>query len=292
MKTVSRTRFAIQSLIKASMVLVGTFLVCFPVSEANGAVSLSQDDPAKRSLTPLQLEIEKQRERLSSAEIEERRDALLRLSALRRPEASRVAVSALVDEAPIIRATASGALQWLPAEEAAMALLPLLDDKEEFVRQEAAYSLGRTKSRNVVAPLMETLAKDKDDGVRGAAAVALGLIADEVAIVLLAQVLSPQSSITGTKIRKEKNVFVLRAAAASLGQIGSRAGLPALLAALEDETNSDDVRREAASALGLIGDPAAEPALRRVLAARDAYLSLAAHEALERISRRQPDGPG
>lgn len=289
----NRTRFAIETLIRASLVLViGAFLCCFSVSDVSGTVRLTQGDPAKRSLTPLQLEIEKQRERLNSAEVEERRDALLRLSALRHPEASRVAVSALADEAPIMRATASGALQWLPAEEAAIALLPLLNDKEEFVRQEAAYSLGRTKSRNVVAPLIETLAKDKDDGVRGAAAVALGLIADEAAVVSLAQVLSPQSSLIATKVRQEKNVFVLRAAAASLGQIGSRAGLPALVAALEDETNSDDVRREAASALGLIGDPAAETALRKVLAARDAYLSFAAHEALERISRRQPDAPG
>ena len=211
----------------------------------------------------------------------------MRLAALRHPDASRVAVSALDDTAAIVRATASGAVQWLPAEEGAAALLPLLGDKDEFVRQEAAYALGRTKSRSAVTPLIERLAKDKKDGVRGAAAVALGQIADEAAVVSLAQVLSPQTSLPGAKARKEKNAFVLRAAAVSLGQIGSRAGLPALVAALEDEKTTDDVRREAARALGLIGDPAAEPALRKVLMARDAYLSFAAHEALRRISRRQ-----
>ncbi|MGH9960223.1 MAG: HEAT repeat domain-containing protein, partial [Pyrinomonadaceae bacterium] len=128
---------------------------------------------------------------------------------------------------------------------------------------------------------------DKKDGVRGAAAVALGQIGDEAAVVSLAQILSPGTSLPGAKPRREKNDFVLRAAAVALGQIGSRAGLPALVAVLEDETTTDDVRREAARALGLIGDPAAEPALRRVLMARDAYLSLAAQEALRRISRRQ-----
>ncbi|MCM3873084.1 MAG: HEAT repeat domain-containing protein [Pyrinomonadaceae bacterium] len=216
----------------------------------------------------------------------------MRLGALRHPDASRVAVSALTDPAAIVRATASSAVQWLPAAEGAAALLPSLGDKDEFVRQEAAYALGRTRSRNAVPALIERLVTDKKDGVRGAAAVALGQIADESAVVSLAQVLSPPGSLPGGKGRKEKNIFVLRAAAVSLGQIGSRAGLPALLAALEDEKTADDVRREAARALGLIGDPAAEPALRKVLMVRDAYLSLAAHEALSRISRRQPVRPG
>ena len=267
-------------------------LFCLTFSQLAGAVSFSQGDLAKRSLTPLQLEIEKQRQRLSSSEVEERRDAVMRLGALRHPDASRVAVSALADTAAIVRATASGALLWLPAEEGAVALLPLLGDKDDFVRQEAAYAMGRTKSKIAVAPLVALLAKDKQDGVRGAAVVALGQIADEAAVVPLAQVLSPQTSLRGGKARTEKNPFLLRAAAVSLGQIGSRAGLPALVAALEDETTTDDVRREAARALGIIGDPAAEPALRKVLMARDAYLSFAAHEALGRISRRQTGRPG
>jgi HEAT repeat protein len=263
-----------------------TLLFLLSVSQVAGTVKLSQSDLARRSLTPLQLDIEKQRQRLSSSEVEERRDALVRLGALRHPEASRVAVSALGDSAAIVRATASSAVQWLPAAEGASALLPLLGDKDEFVRQEVAYALGRTKQRSAVAPLIERLEKDKKDGVRGAAAVALGQIGDESAIVSLAQVLSPTSS-SGGKTRQEKNVFVLRAAAISLGLIGSRAGLPALLAALEDEKSVDDVRREAARSLGRIGDPAAEPALRKVLTAQDAYLSSAAYEALSRISRRQ-----
>ncbi|MBA3354375.1 MAG: HEAT repeat domain-containing protein [Pyrinomonadaceae bacterium] len=269
-----------------------TFLFCLSVSRVAGRVTLVQGDLAKRSLTLSQLEIDKQRQRLSSSEVEERRDALMRLAALRHPEASRVAVSALDDVAAIVRATASGAVQWLPGEEGAAALLPLLGDKDEFVRQEAAYALGRTKSRSAVTPLIEQLAKDRKDGVRGAVAVALGQIADEAAVASLAQFLSPQTASAGAKARKENNVFVLRAAAVSLGQIGSRAGLPALVAALEDERTTDDVRREAARALGLIGDPAAEPALRKVLTARDAYLSFAAHEALRRISRHKPVRPG
>ncbi|MBA3571774.1 MAG: HEAT repeat domain-containing protein [Pyrinomonadaceae bacterium] len=293
MKTANQARSPIHTSLTYRIVLAFcALLFCLSVSEVAETLNLSQGDLAKRSLTTLQLEIERQRQRLSSSEVEERRDALMRLAALRHPDASRVAVSALNDAAAIVRATASGAVQWLPAEEGTAALLPLLGDKDEFIRQEAAYALGRTKSRNAVTPLIERLAKDKKDGVRGAAAVALGQIADEAAVVSLAQVLSPQTPLPGEKARKEKNVFVLRAAAVSLGQIASRAGLPALVAALEDERTTDDVRREAARALGLIGDPAAEPALRKVLMARDAYLSFAAHEALRRISRRRPVRPG
>ena len=63
------------------------------------------------------------------------------------------------------------------------ALIPLLSDKDEFVRREAAYALGLTRSRSATAALTERLLKDKEDGVRGAAAVALGQIADEAAVV-------------------------------------------------------------------------------------------------------------
>ena len=293
MKTASQARYSIYTHPNYRILLtVGALLFCLSVSEVAGTVSLEQADLGKRSLTPLQIEIEKQRQRLSSSEVEERRDALLRIAALRHPDASRVAKSALDDVAGIVRATAAGAVRWLPPEEGAAALLPLLGDKDEFVRREAAYALGLTKSRSAVTSLVERLVKDKKDGVRGAAAVALGQIGDESAVVSLAQVLSPQASSPGAKGSKEKNLFVLRAAAVSLGQIGSRAALPALLSALEDESTADDIRREAARSLGLIGDPAAEPSLRKVLMARDAYLSLAAHEALSRISRRQPVRPG
>src|SRR5688500_12484950 len=119
--------------------------------------------------------------------------------------------------------------------------------------------------------MLERLAQDMKDGVRGAAAVALGQIGDETAVVSLAQLLSASSSVPSgkTKSTNEKNVFVQRAAAVSLGQIGSRAALPALMAVLEDENTTDDVRREAARSLGLIGVPAAEPALRKVLMMSD-----------------------
>jgi HEAT repeat protein len=93
----------------------------------------------------------------------------------------------------------------------------------------------------------------------------------------------------------EEDEFVRRAAAVSLGQIGSREAVPVLVEALSNARTPDDVRREAARALGLIGDPAAAPALRSVLAHRDPYLSRIAFEALRKLdpaTAARPSGGG
>jgi len=269
-------------------IAISAFSLLVAATTSLAKTGASQEGIAQGSLTPLQLEIQKQQQRLASSEVEERRDALMRLGALRHPDASRVAVSGLSDALPIVRAMAVHAVLCLPAEESAAALIPLLSDKDQFVRQETAYALGKTHSKSAVPALVERLLNDRKDGVRGAAAVALGQIADDAAVVPLAHVLQPQAAMPGSKkarqSKSKENVFVLRAAARSLGQIGSRAGVPALIATLEDEKVSDDVRREAAIALGWIRDPAAVSALRSALMARDPYLSLAADEALRKIA--------
>ena len=260
--------------------LVSLVLVPVYVSLACTFVSAQ----SSRSLTPLQIAIENQRERLASSDVEERRDALMRLGNLHVAEASRAAVPALSDPSPIIRATAAKAVLSLDPNEGVSVLLPLLKDKDEFVRREAAYALGRTRSRSATAAVSELLLNDKEDGVRAAAAVALGDIADEAAVVSLAGTLAPELSTRGSSRRKrEQNVFVLRAAAVALGQIGSRAGTPALIAVLTNEKLDGDVRREAARSLGMIGDPAAAPALRAASTAADPFLSQIAHEALRKL---------
>ena len=247
----------------------------------------SNQDRSAASLTPLQLEIEKQRMRLSSSEVEERRDALTRLGSMHNPQASRAALTGLRDSAAIVRVSAADAILSLPPDESAVSLIPLLSDKDEFVRRETAYALGKTGSRMAVSVLIERLINDKMDAVRGAAAVALGQIRDETAVTSLASVLDSQSGAVPTKRSKKKkkqeDPFVLRSAARSLGQIGSRAGLPALFRALQDEQGEADVRRESAIALGSVGDSSALPALREALTALDPYLSQAAEEAIRKI---------
>jgi HEAT repeat protein len=255
------------------------------------AIGLATPSAAQesRSLTPLQIEIEKQQNRLNSAEVEERRDAVMRLGLLHHPAASRAALAGLKDGLAIVRVSAATAVLALPGDESAAALLPLLSDKDEFVRQETAYALGRTRSRTATTPLSEFLAQERKDGVRGAIVVALGDIGDESAVVSLSQILRPELAVTNSKKRskKKENPLVLRAAAHSLGQIGNRAGVPALLAVLQDEQAENDVRRESAIALGLIGDATALPALNSVLNADDPYLARAAFDATRLISRRR-----
>lgn len=243
---------------------------------------------AGEALAPLRRQVEQERARLASSSDEERRDAVQRLGAMARADASRVAAFALGDASPLVRATAARAVLSLPPPEAAALLLPLLRDKNEFVRRESAYALGSTRSRAAVEALTVTLARDKEAGVRGASAVALGQIGDASAVPVLAETVVRRVRASGifnriTRRTTEENDFVRRAAAVALGQIRSRDAVPALIAALANERAGDDVRREAARALGLIGDPTAIPALRAALLGRDPFLSQIAYDILRKL---------
>jgi HEAT repeat protein len=257
---------------------------CFGFESQSGVLVSAQN----RSLTPLQAQIEQQRTRLTSPETEERRDAITRLAAMRHPDASRAALAGLRDATPMVRATSAEAILFLPAEESAAALIPLLKDKDEFVRREAAYALGVTRSRTAVPLLIERLTIDKKDEVRSAAAVALGEISDPSAVVALSSVFYPGTTIAkNKKQRQEKNLFVVRSAIQAVGKMKSQTVVPTLIVMLQDEKSEDDVRREAALALGQIGDRAAIPALESVLMSKDPYLSQAAFEALRKIKRNK-----
>ena len=248
-------------------------------------------------LTPLQHEINVQTARLSSTDVEERREAVTRLGAMRRPESSRAAAAALKDPAAIVRATAAHAVLSLDGDEAAALILPLLKDRDEFARREAAYSLGLTRSGAGVEALVAAVESDKKPSVRGAAAVALGQIGDTRAVAVLSAALTRRLPASGffkrvRRAKAEEDEFVRRAAAVALGQIGSRDGVPALVEALSNEQTPGDVRRESARALGLIGDARAVPALRSALTAKDPYLSGIAFEALRKIDPQSATRPG
>jgi HEAT repeat protein len=243
---------------------------------------------AQGELTPLQHAIKEQTARLSSADAEERRDAVVRLGAMARPESSRAAAAALGDPSAIVRATSARAVLSLGPGEASTLILPLLNDRDEFVRREAAYALGLTRSRLGVPALASAVGADKLPSVRGASAVALGQIGDAAAVPALVGALSRRVQGSGlfNRVRRrkvEEDEFVRRAAAVSLGQIGSREAVPVLIETLSSERTPGDVRREAARALGLIGDVSAVPALRAALTANDPYLSEIAFEVLRRL---------
>lgn len=264
------------------------FTLLLPLS--NAAVIRAQTLSAQ---TKAQREIERQRQRLSSSDVEERRDAVMRLGWMQRADSSRVAAAALADPSEMVRATAASAVQWMGPNEAARALLPLLQDKKEFVRREASYALGRTRSRIAVPGLEQTLVNDKTANVRGAAAVALGEVGDEAAVHALSQTLTRRvrgSGMMSAVLRRktEEDAWVRRSAAQALGKIGSPTAVAALVETLNDTRAPSDLRREAAAALGMIGDPSAISALLLARNGDDAFVSRVASDALQKISRRRP----
>ena len=269
----------ITGLKKYSLYAMATLIACLASFATPSSVAVVQ---TPETLTPSQREIQKQQERLGSSSDEDRRDAIMLLAAMHLPEASRVAARALTDGSAKVRAVAAKAVVSLPATESVPLLLPLLQDRDEFARREAVYSLGLTHSRSATAAVVDRLLNDKEDGVRAAAAVALGNIADETSVVTLSTVLTGQAKRKG---KQERNDFVLRASATALGQIRSPAGVPALVTTLRNEKLSGDVRREAATALGMIGDPTAVDALNQAVNSPDPYLSRIAFESLKKISR-------
>lgn len=258
--------------------VMGVVVAALSIAFQSNAAVIAQDS----TLTPLQSAIRLQQNRLSSADAEERRDAIMRLGSLRHVDASRAAVAGLSDVSVPVRVAAVLSVLSLPSNESAGVLIPLLKDKDEFVRQETAYALGKTGSPTAAAALIELLGREKKSGVRGAIVVSLGQLRNEAAVVPLVQLLG---GTPGTKLKtREQNLFVLRSAATALGNIKSRAAVPALIAVLENKQNEPDLRREAARALGEIGDVTATPVLRATLASEDPYLSLAAEKSLRQIT--------
>jgi HEAT repeat protein len=245
--------------------------------------------------------------------IEQKRDALFQIRNAKSETYSRLAVPALTDKSEIVRATAAASVVFLPPDESLLVLSPLLNDKKEFVRREAAYALGKTANPNAVNYLFRVLQKDKVLEVRAASVVALGLIGDVSAISELIKILQRKP------IAKEE--FLRRSAARSTGQIAQiiqtnnrkvqtpedfltgkniflaepkfpnlieafpnfRTANVILIEILQNPREADDVKRETAFALGAIGDTSAIPVLQSNLEAEDYYLAQISREALRKI---------
>lgn len=254
---------------------------------------------------------------LSTEDPEQKRNALFELRNMRTADASRVAALALSDSDPAVRATAVAAVVFLPAEEAVGKLVPLLGDRDEFVRREAAFAMGVAGSAAASQPLLKLLQNERVIEVRNAAIAALGPIGDPSAVPTLVTLLREKAG--------EDNEFTRRSVARSIGQIaqivagGPRVAitpenflplkykddaraLPAeyraifldaeriLIRILDSNNEAADTRREAAFALGAIGSTTAADALMKAAAGSDPYLSETAKEALFKIkSTREPD---
>ncbi len=290
-----------------SFVILCAFSVSAEVSLAQNSVFT----PEEIALLPYQTIFQKATTKLN---VERKRSALLELRNYRTAAASRIAVAALKDSSEIVRAAAAASVVFLPSDEAARNLLPLLKDKKPFVRREAAYALGAVRSPQAIDSLLQIAQKDKVAEVRNAAIIALGEIGDAAALGELIKFLQrkPQA----------KEEFTRRGAARSIGQIAQiiqtnemkvltpenflkdklkkiekpnhpklpddfpvfRSAISILTEVLQNRRDFPDIKREAAFALGAIGDVAAIPVLQANLANEDYYLAEICRESLRKIA--------
>lgn len=252
---------------------------------------------------------------ITTGDIESKRSALFELRSIATPESSRAALPALKDPNEMVRSTAAGSVVFLEGSEAVNALRPVLADRLPFVRREAANALGKTGNWSATDPLIAALNRERDAEVRLALIVALGEIGDIEAMPVLTQIFRERP--------REENEMIRRSAARSLGQIATliRSGttftvspenfLPekfksvgdatallsnrimtesdpairALIAALDNNKEADDTRREAAFALGAFGSKLAIPALERYRTSPDPYLAEIVREAILKINK-------
>lgn len=253
-------------------------------------------------------------ERIEFGTEDVKRNALFELRNFRTETASRIAVPALKDSQEIVRATAAGSVIFLHKDEAVQVLLPLLNEKSEFVRRETAYALGKVESSAATNTLIKILQKDKKLEVRTASAIALGQIGDVAAVNDLLIILNRKP--------KDKERFLRRSAARAIGQtaqnlqrideeplVTPESFLPAefkeiyrpkyprlvekfpifqtanarLINILQSEKETDDTKREAAFALGEIGDASSVQILTNNLNSEDNYLAEISKEALRKV---------
>jgi HEAT repeat protein len=252
---------------------------------------------------------------LLSGDAEQKRTALAEIRNLQTERASRLAVAALTDKNEIVRATAASSVVFLPKNDAAKALLPLLGDEMPFVRREAAFALGTVGDPAATGKLRQLLSGDRDLEVRAAAAAALGNIGDPSAIDDLVRVLNKRPTEDDEFIRRSAaraigQIFELAAtgstatltpqnflppkfkklgSAESLAQLYQRTDVNSVVATLsrvlQNADEADDTRREAAFALGAVRQPASASVLRTYITGPDPYLAEISREALLKIEK-------
>ncbi len=248
-----------------------------------------------------------------SGDTEQKRSALFEIRNFKTAEASFIAISALKDKDEIVRATAASSVIYLEPSDAVAVLRPLLNDRAEFVRREAANALGKTGHQDASGHLLNALRKEKSPEALTAIVVALGELGNAGALEYCSDLLK--------KNPKEDDEFLRRSAARTIGQIARKINnidtrvltplnflpekykdidlqkypnpvfslfrdiVPGLIAVLTNNRETDDTRREAAFALGEIGDRSAIASLRVRLNSSDPYLAEICREALIKIEK-------
>jgi HEAT repeat protein/beta-lactamase regulating signal transducer with metallopeptidase domain len=153
----------------------------------------------------------------------------------------------------------------------------LTQDDDEGVRRAAAWALGQLEDRAATTALSTALTADISIEVRRTAAWALGQIEDPAAVSALGQALS------------DADAEVRHTALWALGQIESPEAIPELTRALDDP--EADVRKTAAWALGQIESPEAVGPLSSLVGDPDEEVREQAVWALGQIESREAVAP-
>jgi HEAT repeat protein len=195
------------------------------------------------------------------------------LKRIQTSELDQVITQGLSAEDDDIRLSAAAALAEGASKEDIPALAILLHDKHLYVRVVAIVGLGKTRSRDAVAFLVDTLNREDESTVRYEVVRALAQLAEHTAEAIPPLV----------EALKDPTLLVQLIAVTALGEIGpaARAAVPQLLDGLKHEDWS--LRQYAATALGKIGSHEAIPALTHSLEDEHEKVREAAAEALERL---------
>jgi HEAT repeat protein len=188
-------------------------------------------------------------------------------------ELDQVITRAVSDEDDEIRLGGAIALAESASAANVPALAALLQDSDRRIRVVGIAGLGRSRSREAIASLIEALNREKDSVVRYEAVRALRQLAEHTreAIPPLVGAL------------KDPTLLVQLAAVMALGEIGPSAGaaIPELVNGLKHTDWT--LRQHAAMALGNIGADDALPALTEALKDEHEKVRQAATEALQKI---------
>jgi HEAT repeat protein len=238
------------------------------------------------------------------------------LGRLKHPDSVPALIPLLQDKVKAVRAEASSALAAI-GDAAIPALLDALRHDEWLVRLHAVESLGKTRSRMAVPPLLSALFNDadsairedavralgeigdaqaveflftamKEPGLRTQAVEALGRIGDRRAVPVLMEVVAgtnpPEAprAVAGCGDRWNEEVITQAAAVRALGAIGDEAALPSLVAALEPTFT----RAEAAAALAKFGAKVIPLLLPFLAGPRDENLQYHVRETLALVGWR------
>lgn len=246
---------ALRSIGASAVDAVGTCLMEPDLSVQESASAILSAIADERVLAPLIAA-------LRSGDWIVRMHAAKALGRVRNADAIEPLLPLLQDKVKAVREEAAAALAAI-GDAAISSLLKALQHDDWLVRLHAVESLGKTRAKRAVDPLLSVLFNDRDSAVREDAVRALGEIGDPQAVEHLFMVM------------REPGLRTV--AVEALGRIGDRRAVPVLIdvvtgadppevtrpvAGCGDQWNEEAITQSAAArALGMIGDERAIPSL-------------------------------